>query len=245
MKKLMLSVCLLPLLAAGAKADPFSDFKKITTDAYIKPFAADLGGLIGANDFNSGRSIGFPGFEAGIDAAIQAKPSSDNRILRDAKVNAFGLPMAHAGAALPLVGADVMVRGVGYSGFSIIGGGLRVPVLKSGTLTKFIPDVSVSAYYDVINYDYFKGTHLSLDAAASFDIPVIKPYVGVGLDRTRLEVKGLSGASAALNGTAGTISKPRYTIGVRLSPMPLLYVYGAYNILHGQTGYSVGAGLKF
>lgn len=242
MKKLMLSICLLPLLAAGAKANPFSDFKNIDKDAYIKPFAADLGGLIGANDFNSGRSIGFPGFEAGIDAVIQTRPSNDNRILRNAKVNAFGLPMAHAGVALPLVGADVMLRGVAYSGFSVIGGGLRVPVLKSGTVTKFIPDVSVSAYYDVINYDYFKGTHMSLDAVASFDIPVIKPYIGVGLDRTKLEVKGVS---AALNGATGTISKPRYTLGVRLSPMPLLYVYGAYNILHGQTGYSFGAGLKF
>jgi hypothetical protein len=245
MKNIMLSICLLSLLAAGAKANPFSDFKAINTDAYIKPFAEDLGGLIGANDFNSGRSIGFPGFEAGIDAAIQAKPSNDNRILRNAKVNAFGLPMAHAGVALPLVGADLMLRGVSYSGFSIIGGGLRYPLLKSGTLAKFIPDVSVSAYYDVINFDYFKGTHMSFDAAASFDIPVIKPYVGVGLDRTRVEVKGLPVANAALNGDSGTVSKPRYTVGVRFSPMPLLYVYGAYNILHGQTGYSAGAGLKF
>jgi hypothetical protein len=134
------------------------------------------------------------------------------------------------------------VRGTGYSGFSIIGGGLRYPILKSGTLTKFIPDVSVSAYYDVIKYTYFKGSHMSFDAVASFDIPVIKPYVGVGLDRTRLEIQNVS---AALNGASAAISKPRYTLGVRLSPLPLLYVYGAYNILHGQTGYSMGAGLKF
>ncbi|MDP2867026.1 MAG: hypothetical protein Q8O90_12355 [Elusimicrobiota bacterium] len=51
--------------------------------------------------------------------------------------------------------------------------------------------------------------------------------------------------SALLNGVDASISKPRYALGVRLSPMPLLYVYGAYNILHGQTGYSMGAGLKF
>lgn len=241
MKNVMLSVCLLSLLAAGAKANPFSDFKN-ANDSLIKPFAADLGGLIGGSDFNSGRAIGFPGFEAGIDAAIQAKPSQDNRLLRDAKVNAFGLPMVHAGAALPFIGADVMLRGISYSGFSIIGGGLRYPVLKSGTLTKFIPDVSVSAFYDAISYKYFTGTHMSFDAVASFDIPVIKPFAGVGLDRTKVEVQGLS---PLLNGTSGTISKPRYTVGVRLSPLPLLYVYGAYNILHGQTGYSAGAGIKF
>lgn len=243
MKKLILSLCLLPLLAAGAKADPFEDFKaeiQAQGEALLKPFAADLGGLIGANDFNSGRSLGFPGFEAGVAASVQAKPSPENRLLRDAGVDAFGVAMLHGGAALPLIGADVMVRGVGYSGFSVIGGGVRYGLLKSGTVTKFIPDVSVAAYYDVISYDYFKGTHMSLDASASFDIPVIKPYVGVGLDRTKLETKNVPGIDAS-----GTISKPRYTVGVRLSPLPLLYVYGAYNILHGQAGYSLGAGAKF
>jgi hypothetical protein len=238
----MLSVCVLALFAAGAKADPFSDFKTRVQDAYLKPIAMDLGGVIGANDFNSGRAIGFPGFEAGAAVTLQAKPSADNRILRDADVKTFGAAMLHAGAALPFIGADVMVRGVGYSGFSVIGGGLRYPVLKSGTLTKFIPDVAVSAYYDVITYNYFKGSHMSFDAVASFDIPVIKPFAGVGLDRTKIEIKNVS---AALNGTSAAISKPRYTLGVRLSPLPLLYVYGAYNILHGQTGYSMGAGLKF
>jgi len=245
MKKLILSLCLLPLLAAAAKADPFEDFKtqiNLQGKALLKPFAEDLGGVIGANDFNSGRALGFPGFEVGLAATVQTKPGVNDRLLRDAGVDAFGAAMLHAGAALPFIGADVMVRGVGYSGFSVIGGGLRVPVLKSGTLTKFIPDVSVSAFYDVINYDYFKGSHMSLDAAASFDIPVIKPYVGVGIDRTKLEIKNVS---ALLDGVDATISKPRYTLGVRLSPLPLLYVYGAYNILHGQTGYSMGAGLKF
>jgi hypothetical protein len=245
MKKIAFSLCLLPLLAVGAKADPFSDFKtqiQAQGEALLKPFAEDLGGLIGANDFNSGRSLGFPGFEAGLAATVQGKPSSDNRLLRDAGVNAFGVAMVHAGAALPLIGADVMVRGVSYSGFSIIGGGLRYPLLKSGTLTKFIPDVSVSAYYDAISYDYFKGSHMSMDAVASFDIPVIKPYAGIGFDRTRLEIKNVS---TLLNGVDGSISKPRYTLGVRLSPLPLLYVYGAYNVLHGQAGYSFGAGAKF
>jgi len=241
MKKSIISLCLVTVMSAGVMANPFSDFKNATANT-IKPFAADLGGLFGATDFNSGRSLGFPGFEAGVDAAIQAKPSSDNTILRTAKVNAFGLPMAHVGAALPIIGADVMLRGVGYSGFSVVGGGLRYPVIHSGTLTKFIPDVSVSAFYDSISYKYFTGSHMSFDAAASFDIPVIKPFVGVGIDRTKLEIKGVS---ALLNGTSGTISKPRFTLGVRLSPLPLVYVYGAYNMLHGQTGYTIGAGVKF
>ena len=64
----------------------------------------------------------------------------------------------------------------------------------------------------------------------------------MGIDRTKLEIKNVS---ALLDGTDASISKPRYTFGVRRSPLPLLYVYGAYNILHGETGYSLGAGAKF
>lgn len=245
MKKLILALCILPLLAAGAKADPFSKFKdqiQALGKAQLKPFAADLGGVLGGNDFHSGSAIGFPGFDAGLAVTLQSKPSPENGLLRAAKVGTFGAALLHVGAALPLIGADVMLRGVSYSNFSIIGGGLRYPLLKSGTVARFIPDVSVAAYYDVIDYKYFKGAHMSLDASASLNIPIVKPYVGVGLDRTKVEVQKVA---AGFDGASGTISKPRYTVGVRFSPLPLLYVYGAYNVLHGQAGYSLGAGAKF
>jgi len=247
--KSLLKIVLFATLAAGvftgsANADPFEDFKtqiQAQGKALLKPFIEDVGGLIGGADFNSGRALGFPGFDVGIAATMQSKPNSNNRILRDADVKAFGLPLVQASAGLPVVGADIALRAITVSGFSIIGGGARKSVLKSGTLTKFIPDVSVSAFYDVISYDYFKGSHMSFDAAASFDMPVIKPFIGVGLDRTKLEVKNVTG----LSGVDAAISKPRYTLGVKFSPLPLLYVYGAYSSLHGQSGYQAGLGARF
>ena len=42
MKKLILTLCILPLLATGAKADPFEDFKlqiQAQGEALLKPFA--------------------------------------------------------------------------------------------------------------------------------------------------------------------------------------------------------------
>ncbi|HBA59682.1 MAG TPA: hypothetical protein DCZ92_02435 [Elusimicrobia bacterium] len=256
MKKILRPV-LLAVLAAGvfavsAKADPFADFNtyvgasKVQAEARLAPFVEDLGGVIGGNDFNSGRNIGFPGFDVGIAATVQAKPNDNNSILNDSDVNAFGVPLVRASVALPVIDADLTLRGLTLSGFSIIGAGVSYNVLKSGTVTKFIPDVSVSAFYDVINYDYFKGSHMSLNAVASFDIPVIKPFIGVGLDRTTLKVQDVPGAVGTLvNGAEATISKPRYTLGVRFSPLPLLYVYGAYSSLHGQPGYNGGLGVKF
>ncbi|HBB68161.1 MAG: hypothetical protein A2X28_02465 [Elusimicrobia bacterium GWA2_56_46] len=231
------------LMAEGAAmADPFSDFKKYAAESYLKPFAKDFGGLIGGADFHTGRTAGFPGFDVGIAGVVQSKPSSANTILKTAGVDAFGLALLQGSVGLPVVDADLTVRGVTYSDLTIVGGGLRYGLLKSGTLTKFIPDVSVSVFYDAINYTYFKGSHMSVDAAASLDIPVVKPFAGIGYDRTKLEVKGVG---AALDGTTAAVSAPRYTLGLKLVPFPLTYVFAAYSILHGQAGYQAGLGIKF
>ncbi|MEW5951985.1 MAG: hypothetical protein GX447_06415 [Elusimicrobia bacterium] len=245
MKKVLLSFICALLTINNVKADSFEDFKtQIAADAkgLIKPFAADFGGVLGGNDFSSGRALGFPGFDIGISMAVQSKPSSENLVLKNAKVDAFGIPMVNAAVGLPFAGIDVMARGFSYSGLSIVGGGLRYNIFKSGTLTKFMPDLSVSAFYDSINYDYFKGGHMSFNLAASFDFPIIKPFAGIGFDKTNLEVKNVN---PSVNGIDGSISKSRYTLGARLTVMPLIYIYGAYSSLHGQSAYNAGLGARF
>ena len=240
-----LAVMLAVLLSAGVRAetfDPLDKFKTNLADGVLKPFAADLGGLIGGADFSSGRTAGFPGFDVGAVGMIQAKPDKNNVILNAANVKAFGLGMLQGSVGLPLLGTDLVVRGVTYSNISIIGGGLRCPIFRSGTLTKFIPDVSVSAFYDAVEFDYFTGRHLSADLAASFDLPFIKPFAGIGYDRTRVEIKGVS---AVFDGVDAIVSKPRYTAGARLVPFPFLYVFGAYTLLHGRHGFNFGAGARF
>ena len=256
MKKLSVFAVLAAVLTvsftSGLWATPFDDFKKqiigdtkAQAGTELKPFAKDLGGLIGGADFNSGRSLSFPGFDVGLTGTVQSKPSSDDVLLKNAKVNSFGVPMLQGAVALPIIGTDVMVRGITYSGFSVIGGGLRYPIFKSGTLTKFIPDISASAFYDSINFKYFTGTHMSADVAASYDLPIIKPFAGIGYDRTKLKVTGVSTGPTGLNGIDATSSKLRYTIGAKIIPFPLLYVFGAYTILHSETGFNVGAGVRF
>lgn len=245
MKKMMIALAVAAASVSAAWASPFDDFKDqviATASRGMDAFAADVGGLIGGADFNSGRAVGFPGFDVGIGGMVQAKPSSSNIILKNAGVDAFGLVLPHATVALPVVGADFTLRGITYSGFSVIGGGVTYPVFKSGTVTMFIPDVSVSAYYDAISYDYFSGSHFSLDASASLNIPVIKPFAGVGYDKTSLEVKGIS---SVVNGIEGKASKTRLTVGAKLIPFPFLYVYGAYSLLHGNTGMNFGLGARF
>lgn len=245
MKKILPVLLFCLVLSSFVKADPFEDFKtQIVNDAkgLIKPFAQDFGGVLGANDFSSGRAVGFPGFDIGLSMSIQSKPSPENRVLRNANVNAFGLPMFNAAVGLPLTGLDVMARGFSYSGLSIVGGGLRYNIFKSGTLTKFMPDLSSCVFYDLIDYEYFKGSHISFNLVASLDFPLIKPFAGIGLDKTSLEIKNVN---SNVNGIDASIAKTRYTAGVRITIIPLVYIYGAYSSLHGMPAYNVGFGARF
>lgn len=243
-KKLTLVVLTLGLFALASSSTPFDDFNKYVTTYKdsLKSFAEDFGGVLGANDFSSGRTLGFPGFEAGFDVAIQKKPSNGNEILKKSGVSSFGIPLVHASVGIPLTGLDVTLRGLTYSGLSIVGGGLRYNIFKSGMLTKFMPDLSVIVMYDTIDFDYFKGNHLSFDVVGSWNIPIIKPFIGAGLDRTKIEVRDVS---QVVNGISETVSKTRYTLGLRFSPLPLVYIYGAYSIIHSETGYNFGLGVRF
>ncbi|MCG2724680.1 MAG: hypothetical protein L6420_00255 [Elusimicrobia bacterium] len=239
----MMSVFVLSLMvfSSGVWADPFEDFKKNATQQLLKPFVEDLGGLIGGADFNSGRTLGFPGFDIGLGAVVQFKPNSDNLILKNADVNAFGLPSVQVSAAIPVIGMDIAARGLSVSGLSIIGGGLRYGVHKSG-IAKFIPDIMVSAFYDTIKYDYFKGNHYSFDVSASFDLPIIKPFVGLGYDKTKLEIENVPTLPDGVDASTG---KSRMTIGAKIIPFPFTYLFGAYSMFHGNSGAQMGLGIKF
>ena len=114
-------------LAPSAHADPFADFQTRVQTEYVKPFALDLGGVLGGASAHTGRALGVPGFWAGAVAAVQFRPDKDDRVLRDAGVKAFGLPMLEVGVGLPFK-IDVIVHGVSGGGASIYGGGLRLLV---------------------------------------------------------------------------------------------------------------------
>lgn len=241
-KKVLLAECLFFMVSSSIFADPFQDFKVNFIRQNFKAFIKDFGGVIGGSDFNTGRSIGFPGFDVGFDLALQKEPSSDDLILKNAQVKSFGVPLIHIGVGVPLTGMDAIVRGFSYSGLTVVGGGVRYNVYKSGMITKFLPDVSLLGYYDNITYDYFKGHHLSFDVAFSWDIPVIKPFAGFGYDRTTLKTKNIG---LGLDGIEETESGSRVSMGIKFSPLPLVYLYGAYSILHSEKGYNLGMGLRF
>ena len=110
LKMISIAVLSLMVFTNGAWADPFEDFKTRVNTTLLKPFAKDLGGLIGGSDFSSGRTLSFPGFDVGLVTVLQFKPDSDNLLLKDAGVNAIALPTVQVSAAIPTIGVDAVVR---------------------------------------------------------------------------------------------------------------------------------------
>jgi hypothetical protein len=228
--------------ARAVQPNPFSGFQQNAQANYLKPFALDLGGLLGASTVDSGRTYGFPGFYVGGDAVLQTRPNSNDLILRDANVHSFALPMVQAGVGLPF-GTDVIVHGVGAYGVTILGGGVRKSLYRTGVVDAFLPNVSVSAFGDKVNAGPFEASHGAANATAEWNIPVIKPFIEGGYDLTKVTVGAgnkfvPSGLSATSNGT-------RLAAGVDFTPFPFFDLRVAALELHGIMGGQLGLGVKF
>jgi len=226
-------------MAAPAAANPIQDFKNQATQGVLKPFARDFGGLLGASDFHSARVSGLGGFDVGILGSVQFKPSRDNVALKNTGVQAFGVPLLRVEAGLPLR-LGVFLRGVSAYGATLIGGGVRYQIYKSG-LIMAIPDIAVTVGYDTLRHSILDLNHLGGSIQASFNIPVIKPFAGFGYDSTQIKVA----EPAALAGLKATATGTRLTLGVSMTPFPFSYIFGAYSLMHGESGAQFGVGARF
>ncbi len=242
MKIILALFSVLALLASSAHADPFADFSTSVRNEYVKPFALDLGGVLGGASAHTGRTLGLPGFWAGGVAAVQLRPDKNDRVLRDAGVKAFGLPLIEAGVGLPFK-IDVIVHGLSASGVSIYGGGLRYGLYRTDLVDSFLPNVSISAFGDKVNHKYFSASHGSLNAAATWNLPIVKPFFVAGFDIT--EVKVGAATTAGVAGTTAAARGSRFSAGVDVHPLPLVSLRGAYTLRHGVPGFDLGLGARF
>ena len=233
---------LLAASAARANMNPFSQFSARARPESIKPFALDLGGLLGSDVAHSGRTLGFPGFWAGVVGAAQARPGANDLILRDAGVGAFGLPLIEVGVGLPFK-TDVIVHGGSLDGARVYGGGLRVGLYRTDLVDVFLPNLSVSAFGDKVNDQFFSASHGSVNAAATWNVPILKPFFVAGYDVTKVTVGSASAPGVA--GMSATARGSRFSAGVEAAPLPLVSLRAAYTVRHGISGLDLGAGVKF
>ena len=242
MKTLISLIVALTCLASVSRADSYSEFRNLIQTNYVKPLALDLGGLLGSASAHTGRTLGFPGFWVGGIVSIQSHPDKDDRVLRDSNVKSFGLPMVEVGVGLPFK-IDVIVHGITGHDLTIYGGGLRYGLYRTELVDSFLPNVSISAFGDKVNQRYFGAAHAAFNAAATWNLPIVKPFFVAGADITELTVgessnPGVTGAKATARGS-------RYSVGVDVHPLPLTSLRVSYTLRHGIPGYDIGLGAQF
>ncbi|HOW89287.1 MAG TPA: hypothetical protein PL037_03320, partial [Elusimicrobiales bacterium] len=90
------AVFIFALSAGAAFAGVYSDFPLATADD-LKPFARDLGGIVGSGTNQTARVLGFGGFDISARAVSQFRPSSGNGVLKRDRPFGFGWVQAEIG----------------------------------------------------------------------------------------------------------------------------------------------------
>lgn len=233
---------LLAFVGASAWAG-FSDFKNVADSAALEPFARDIGGMLGAASTHSGRSLGFPGFDVGVRMGGMLSLDKDDTILKAADLKQFGMPWIQAEIGLPFK-LDGFIRGFSYNGLSMVGGGLRYGLLRVVDLP-LTPQLAVSAMANTLSFSQFSATHFGANLTVSVKAVIVEPYLGVGFDRTKVEIKTPPTSGLATDGETATGTAPRVTVGLNLKPFPLIYIHAGYSLVKSASGFEGGLGIRF
>ncbi len=230
------------LVPFSSWAGPFNQFSSQIQSQALKPFALDIGGVLGGAEFDPTPPTGFPGASVSMVGVMQTAPNSNDTVLKGGSVKEFGLPMLQATLGLPFH-LDVVAHGFTYDGATVLGGGLRYGLFTPSRLLLFLPAVEVSAMGDVINDSAFSMTHLSADASAIWRLPILQPFVGVGFDDTKATIN--TAQLAGLDGLSATATGSRLAAGVDFTAIPFLTLRAAYMVFHGISGGEITAGIGF
>lgn len=239
---LVIAVLLSSSASAFAGADQYGGFSRYADEGSLKPFARDLGGVLGAATFQSGRSLGLTGFDIGARVGGQFYPSKGNSILRREGVRVFGLPWAQAEVGMPFK-ISGFIRGISYQGLTIAGGGLRYGLYATSD-KPWAPQVLVSVVAHSVVHSDFSASHAGANLVCSAGTPFFAPYAGAGFDRMRLVVRR-STLDPARDGRVVNTLESRFTLGMRLTPFQFTYLSLAATMAHGQAGAEAGLGVRF
>ena len=220
--------------ASAANYDNFRDL----TPGSLKPFALDIGGLLGSGSNQTARSLGFSGFDLGVRGIAQFRPSHGNKVLK--KNNLFGLGVIQAEIGMPYR-IDGFVRGGSFEGISVAGGGLRYGLWNVSD-EKYKINAMWVGMANMATHRYFYAVHFNTALVCSINVPVVAPYIGVGYDFTRLEAQGV--VDPVLDGKQVSVSAARFTAGVR-AKLKLGYLAGGFTYTHDRGLVNASTGFRF
>lgn len=241
MRYIIAAIVLLLAAGNGYCKRPFKDFEANITKSSLKPFARDIGGILGSAAYNTGRSLGFSGFDVGFAGAVQFEPSSGNAVFKDSGVHSFGFPWVQAAIGMPFR-LDGFIRGFNYQGLTVSGGGLRYGMRKLRDTPYYI-HVMIVGVASSVTHTGFSATHFGVNAVFSVILPVVTPYLGVGVDTTKVRIKAAD--TQSLMGSSVSVTDSRFTFGLHARVARFFYLCAAGNVLHGRTGMEASIGTRF
>lgn len=247
-KTLLFALCLalgasLIMPSEALAQDQFGGFQQYIDRGSLKPFARDLGSVLGAATFHSGRSLGFSGFDVGVRGGLVMSPDRDDRPLRGRGVGVFGLPWVQAEIGLPF-SLDGFIRGGSFQGLTIAGGGLRYALTKASD-KPYKPHFLVSWSAHSVAHSAFSASHFGINLVTSMQCGPVNPYFGLGGDRTRVVVRAVPALDPTMVGETAAVLTPRVTLGLSMRPKPYIYLHGAVTYVNRQAGFDSGVGIRF
>ncbi len=244
MKKL-LSVCaVLCFVSINVFANPLDKFNDVmdkvshsTAKRYLEHFADDMGSVMTGSNYGITASLGL----TRLDVSLKLNTVNvDNEIMRAEGTSEVFMPMLVAAFALAY-DIDIIAKYGYFYDSSLYGAGLRYKVYDSDEY--YLPSVTVQGIYSILNIDddgnKVDNNNIALAAVASFPIPYVTPYVGIGFDRTKSEAK-----SSDHDGLSAEVDNVAYSLGVSVD---ILTIKGSVGVTFhdGVPSYNLGVGAGF
>ncbi len=224
-------------LAAQVSAAGYDNFIAVT-ETGLRPFAKDIGGLLGAASNHTARSLGFSGFDMGFRSALQLKPSSGNNVLPAEK--AFGFNYFQAEIGMPYR-IDGFVRAGGDEGLVVSAAGLRYG-LRAISDQPYYMHAMLETFGSLAAHKHFYAKHFGANLRFSMNMGLAALYAGAGLDNTALTVQNAN--DAALVGKKVSAAEPRYFAGLK-KKVRYGYFSAGYAETHGRGILEGTLGLRF
>ena len=228
------SVAFISLQAAYAGSGTYADFPKAAASD-LRPFARDLGGLLGSGTNQTARVLGFGGFDLSGRGVMQFEPEIKDGILK--KNKPFGLGWVQAEIGMPFR-IDGFIKATSFDNMAVAGGGLKYGLTQPQKKMQAM----IVATGNMAAHKFFYAAHFAYSLVVSLNTPVISPYFGLGMDNTRLMVQTVDDPSLA--GKRISVAAPRYTAGVKMTFLNYGYISGGYTYTHDRGLVNASLGLR-
>ena len=244
MKKI-LSVCAVLCFASTiVLAGPFSKFNEVLdgvsdeqAQKYLNNLSSDLGNIMTGGSFSASAAFGV----SGIDVHLKINYNKiSNEIMEAEGINELYVPMLTGGIKLSDQ-LDVLAKYGYLQDANIYGGGLRLLLFEGRDFV--IPSISVHGMYTLIKADdgenKLDGNNLGLGTVATFNLPIVTPYVGIGWDKTKISPK-----SSNKQNLEGSYEGFGYYAGVSVSAIIINGTVGI-SVYDGYVSYTFGLSSAF